>query len=227
MGCNADICIMSLLIFAATEREWQPLRTKLEEQGWEKMAMPPKFICTGPGLTNATFTITRSIIEWKPSMAIQIGIAGSYAETYPTGTAVAIESECLGDTGVWENGHFRDLFDLGLLNADQPPFENSVLPNPYISEWSLPRIPLVKGVSVNEITTRKSDIERQNQKYQAVSESMEGAAFHYAALSLGVPFLQLRGLSNFIGERDKKKWEIEKALEVVSEAAIRFLSDNI
>lgn len=227
MGCNADICVMSLLIFAATEGECLPLRTKLEEQGWGKMAMPPKFICTGPGLINATFTITSSIIEMKPSMVIQIGIAGSYADTYPTGAAVAIESECLGDTGVWENEHFRDLFDLSLLHADQPPFENSVLPNPYVAKWSLRGIPLVKGVSVNEITTRSSDIERQNQKYQAVSESMEGAAFHYAALSLGVPFLQLRGLSNFIGERDKKKWEIGKALEQVSDAAIRFMSDNI
>jgi futalosine hydrolase len=227
MGCIADICIMGLLIFAATEREWQPLRTKLEEQGWGNTSMLPKFICTGPGLTTATFTITRSIIELRPSMVIQIGIAGSYAESYPIGTAVAIESECLGDTGVWENEQFKDLFDLDLQHADQPPFKNRLLPNPYLAKWSLDGIPLVKGVSVNEVTTRASDIERQNQKYQALSESMEGAAFHFAALSLGVPFLQLRGISNLIGERDKKKWKIEKALEEVSEAAIRFLSQNI
>ena len=218
---------MSLLIFAATEREWHPLRTKLEEKGWTKTAVPPKFICTGPGLTNATFTITRSIIELKPSLALQIGIAGSYADSYPTGTAVAIESECLGDTGVWENENFKDLFDLGLLNADQPPFENRMLPNPFLKKWTIDGIPLVRGVSVSEVTTRTADIERQNQKYQAVSESMEGAAFHYACLCLGVPFLQLRGLSNSIGERDKRKWEIEKSLDKVSEAAVRFLSQNL
>jgi futalosine hydrolase len=41
---------------------------------------------------------------------------------------------------------------------------------------------------------------------------MEGAALHYVALMEKIPFLQLRSLSNFVGERDKNKWLMKEAI---------------
>ena len=49
-------------------------------------------------------------------------------------------------------------------------------------------------------------------KYNPVTESMEGAAFHYVCLKQKIPFLQLRSISNYAGERDKSKWDIEKSI---------------
>ena len=43
-------------------------------------------------------------------------------------------------------------------------------------------------------------------------ESMEGAALHYVALQEKIPFLQMRSLSNFVGERDKTKWVMDVAI---------------
>jgi futalosine hydrolase len=42
---------------------------------------------------------------------------------------------------------------------------------------------------------------------------MEGAAFIYASLSEGIPFIQIRAVSNYIEERDKTTWDLEKALK--------------
>ena len=41
---------------------------------------------------------------------------------------------------------------------------------------------------------------------------MEGAALHYVCLCEKIPFLQLRCVSNYVGERDKSKWEMTEAI---------------
>lgn len=41
---------------------------------------------------------------------------------------------------------------------------------------------------------------------------MEGAALHYVCLIEKIPFMQIRSLSNFVGERDKSKWRMKEAI---------------
>jgi futalosine hydrolase len=43
-------------------------------------------------------------------------------------------------------------------------------------------------------------------------ESMEGAALHFVALHQNIPFIQMRSISNWVGERDKSKWKIKEAI---------------
>jgi futalosine hydrolase len=42
---------------------------------------------------------------------------------------------------------------------------------------------------------------------------MEGAALHYIGLSARIPFIQIRGISNLVGERNKKHWRIAEAMD--------------
>jgi futalosine hydrolase len=42
---------------------------------------------------------------------------------------------------------------------------------------------------------------------------MEGAALHYVCLQENIPFVQIRSVSNYVGERDKTKWKIQEAIE--------------
>jgi futalosine hydrolase len=50
-------------------------------------------------------------------------------------------------------------------------------------------------------------------KYNADVESMEGAALHYVCIQKNIPFLQIRGISNQVGERDKSKWQFKEAIQ--------------
>ena len=43
-------------------------------------------------------------------------------------------------------------------------------------------------------------------------ESMEGAAFFEACLAAGVPFAEIRAVSNAVGEEDRSRWNIPLAL---------------
>jgi futalosine hydrolase len=46
---------------------------------------------------------------------------------------------------------------------------------------------------------------------------MEGAAFHYVCLMKQIPFIQIRSISNKVGERDKRKWKMKHAIERLKE----------
>jgi futalosine hydrolase len=52
---------------------------------------------------------------------------------------------------------------------------------------------------------------------------MEGAALHYTCLMENIPFIQLRAVSNFVGERDKNKWKMKEAIAVLNEKLRRIL----
>jgi futalosine hydrolase len=52
----------------------------------------------------------------------------------------------------------------------------------------------------------------------AVAEGMEGAGVAAAALRHGVPFGEIRAISNAVGPRDRDSWQIPRALEALGRA---------
>ncbi len=50
-------------------------------------------------------------------------------------------------------------------------------------------------------------------RYQALVENMEGFALAWACLQMGVPFLELRCISNLVGSRQKIDWDMQGALQ--------------
>ena len=54
-------------------------------------------------------------------------------------------------------------------------------------------------------------------------ESMEGAAFFYVCILEDLPFIELRSVSNEVGERDRSKWNITLALDSLNKANKKLL----
>jgi futalosine hydrolase len=52
---------------------------------------------------------------------------------------------------------------------------------------------------------------------------MEGAALHYVARMEKIPFIQLRSMSNYIAERNKKKWNMKEAIRNLNEELVKLL----
>lgn len=169
---------------------------------------------TDVGLTAATFSITRLAITLQPDVIIQAGIAGTFRTTFTPGEVMLVQNECLGDLGVQENTNWKDVFQLGLSNPHELPFENGGLPNPFLHHFSFLQLPAVDAVTVNQISTDAATIGRiQQHNPTAILESMEGAALHYVARQLGIPFIQIRAVSNRVGERDKSLWHFSAAID--------------
>jgi futalosine hydrolase len=124
---------------------------------------------------------------------------------------------------VTENKQWKDLFDLKLDSANDAPFEKKSLPNNFLNQYNLLKLPTKKGVTINTITTEKKIIERYRTKYKAQIESMEGAALHYIGRDLSIPFIQIRAVSNYVGERNKAKWKMQEAIYNLNETVLQYL----
>lgn len=198
---------MQLLLCAATEFELQPTIDFIRN---EKIS-GVKILISGVGMTATTFSLAKSIYSQRPDFILQAGVGGCLNEKLPLSKIVLVENENIGDVGVEENGNFKNLFDLNLLQRNSFPWNNGKLSN-NIDVLKTTGLTIVDGVTVNEISTNKSRIDYYKTRLNASVESMEGAALHYVALQEKIPFLQMRSLSNFVGERDKSKWVMQVAI---------------
>jgi len=195
---------MKIFVAAATIAEIEPLI--------ESAHLPPhKLIITGVGALAAAYSLTKLIHEEKPDLIIQAGIAGAFKENF-LGEVCIVKQDRFADVGVQENGQWHDVFDMGLTNKDEAPYSNGWLVNSHdiINKVALP---LVSSITINEITTNNTRIESLKSKYRPEIESMEGAALHFVCLQEEVPFIQLRAVSNYVGERNKSKWEMPLAIK--------------
>ena len=220
---------MNVLLAAATSAEIEITKQFLEKDNFRINKHQVEILITGIGGIAATYNLVKSIECKKPGYIIQAGIAGSFNSETRLGTTVCVCEEIIGDLGAEENNEFRDLFDLGLMKENDLPFMGRVLKNPFVTEQSGLGLSLVRSISINEITTKKSRIELLRRKFKPEIESMEGAAFHYVCLCEKIPFIQIRSISNYVGERNKEKWNIELAVENLNAKiihALQLLSTN-
>ena len=204
---SPTFAFMKILIVSATEMEIEPANVQL------KNFTNISFHITGVGMLAAAVSLTKLALTLKPDLIIQVGIAGCFDTSIKLGNVVLVKDEILGDTGVEENGEWKDLFQTKFIAPNDAPFTNCRLINQHLSEYNKLQLPAVTALTVNEITTRAERIEQLKALYYPLIESMEGAALHYVGNVLNIPYLQIRGLSNYIGERDKSKWKIKEAVE--------------
>jgi len=211
---------MHILLAAATMVEIQPTIDALGQQVTRKDG--PAILITGVGGIATTWSLMRQFDSERPDLVIQAGIAGCLTGNRP-GEVFAISEDRLADLGVWENEGFHSLFDMGLTQENDFPFSKGRLINPYHRLLALTGLEAVGGMTVNEITTDTHRTHWYQQNTNAVVESMEGGPLHYVCLQEGIPFLQLRSVSNAVGMRDKTKWEIGLAIACLNEQLIRII----
>jgi futalosine nucleosidase len=216
---------MYILLTAATSFEIQPAINFLAERDSIIGDHQFEILITGIGSMSTAYWVTKAITKRKPDYMIQAGIAGSFSPQHPPGSLVMVREEICGDLGVEENSAFKDIFDMGLPQITTP-YTGRELVNIYIEKFKSHQLPCVKAITINEISTRVERIQQLQQKYAPVVESMEGAAFHYVALMEKIPFMQLRAISNTVGERDKTKWKMKEAIDKLNNKLIDIIRSD-
>lgn len=215
---------MRIVITSATTAEWMPSFVNVNELYTGKSSrIKLQFYQSGVGLLASAVAITRLAIEERPDLIIQAGIAGSFSKKYAPGQIVVVNNEILGDTGVEEKGVWKDLFDMKLEKSSYHPFEKRKLPNPWIKQYNLLNLSIVDGLTVNQVTTQPTRIAALKKKYGAVVESMEGASLHYVGRETGIPFIQIRSISNYVGERDKSKWLLKESIKGLNKVLLDYV----
>lgn len=215
---------MYILLTAATYNEINTTIEWIRSNNGSVHRHEVEVLITGVGSTAAAYALTRQLMLRTPELVVQAGIGGSFDERLAPGSLAFIDEEVFADLGVNDADEFHDLFDLGLAASDKKPFTERMLVNPYIDNWQRFGLPFVRGATINCISSTVEEAERIKKKYHPIIESMEGAAMHYACLMEEIPFIQLRAISNFVGERDKSKWKMREAIELLNDRLMKILA---
>lgn len=75
-------------------------------------------------------------------------------------------------------------------------------------------------VTSSRVSGLQEEGEECRRRWGAIAESMEGAAAAHVCALYGVPFLEVRGVSNMVVDRDRASWRVEEAIEVASAAVM-------
>jgi futalosine hydrolase len=215
---------MKVVITAATDVELNSIKGKMNDlfiNGSTNLKI--SFHTSGVGMLSAGYSMAKLIFEDKPDLLIEAGIAGSFDSAVTLGKVVVVKEELIGDMGVEEDEIFIDFFDMKLSNGNDFPYINKKLINPWLPQFNLLRLEEVTGLTINQISSDKKRIDQLRTKYNPLIESMEGAALHYVCLQTNVAFIQVRAISNYVGERDKDKWELTKALENLGNTIVKYI----
>lgn len=167
-------------------------------------------LITGVGTPSAMYHLQKRLQQIDYDMVIQAGIAGAFSNNLELGETVIVKKDTFGDIGMEEKKIFKTIFQSGFADENEFPYEEGWLinKNKIIDEINLKK---VNAVTINKVT---DDILQKEQlgSFHADIETMEGAALHYVCLQENVPFLQVRSISNYVGERDKTKWKMKDAI---------------
>lgn len=163
----------------------------------------------GTGKVAAAVALSRSLATHVPDHVVAFGVAGAYpGRGLAVGDVCLVGTDALADEGVRDEQGFRDLAELEL--GEIGPFRaDRVLTERYAQ---LLGAPVVTGATVSTCSATDAASVEIAARTGAAVETMEGAAIAAACAAAGVPWVQLRAISNLTGDRLKAGWELERAV---------------
>jgi futalosine hydrolase len=136
-----------------------------------------------------------------------------------------VTSDCVADLGAEDGDAFLTIQQLGLLGDNEFPFQRGRLVNtapPALR--GLSKLRAVSGITVNTVHGSEPSIACVVERFSPDVESMEGAGFMYACLIHGVPFAQVRAVSNVIERRNRAAWKLDVAINELGAATWELLT---
>lgn len=183
-------------------------------------------LVTGVGMVATAARLARRLAQAPPDVVLNVGICGAFTRNLPLGAAVHVISDSCSELGVEDGPAFVPATDIGLLAPDEAPYTAGRLVNPAPpSSATLAALPRVTGITVNTVHGDEASIARLRAHIAPDVESMEGAAFMYACLTAGVPFAQVRAVSNYVERRNRAAWAIDAAFDTLSRVTAAILGD--
>jgi futalosine hydrolase len=179
---------------------------------------------TGIGQVNAAHSATVIMEHFRVRLIINIGVGGACPGSgLNIGSVAVATKEIYGDAGVADSEGCRSFRKTGIpLISDGKKM--------YFNEFPLDRelaikviksithsslhIPSIKAGNFITLSASSGTDERARgleKRFKAICENMEGAALAHICRIYKIPLLEIRGISNIAGVRDKRKWNLDLA----------------
>ena len=198
---------------------------------------PVAFLESGIGVANVAQALGVALESLEAHCVIQMGIGGAYPHSglVPGDLALATQ-ENYGDLGVITPEGWRPADEIGIPVVEtHRPFYNTFPLDPGCvsrcvsilesTNWEkgTPKIRSGPFVTVQQCTGRTEVGEILVDRFDAVCESMEGAAAAHICTLYERTFFELRAISNRVEDRDRDAWDIPLALGRSQEAVLHLL----
>ena len=223
---------MRILLVSATDAEIAPLvaglrftsehsqRIKQYSHGAHEIDV----LTTGVGMVATAAWCSRALAQASYGLALNAGVCGSFDRAIALGTTVHVVSDRIAELGAEDGEAFLTIQEMNLPGENEFPFTAGQLVNAKPpANTALSALPSVTAVTVNTVHGDDRSIAAIVQRFNPQVESMEGAAFMYACLVQGVPFAQVRAVSNAVERRNRSAWKITEAIDALARAARNIL----
>jgi futalosine hydrolase len=189
----------------------------------------------GMGKVNAAHAATLLLARYGPEALVIFGIGGAYPSSGARiGDVVLAKEEIAGDEGVLTADGFKDTEYMGIPLLKTT---TSVIFNVYPSSERLLKASLQSlmirqdsrqvhagtFITLSACTGTAVRADELEKRYNGLCENMEGAAAAQVAAYHQVPWLEVRGISNLVEDRDLEKWDIPRATDAAQNAVLRIL----
>lgn len=200
-----------VLVVVATPGEAERLRD-----------LPARVCVSGIGAVNAALATQDAIRDERPDLVVSAGIAGAYPAGGLQPGDVAVSSEMIyGALGAMDGERFLDLAHLGFSLL--PGVHNHLRAWEGAADWAArahaalqpqgSRALLGPILTLETVTGSAAAARAVQARFPgALAEAMEGAGVAHAAYREGLAALEVRGVSNFVGPRDRAAWRLPQAL---------------
>ncbi|KWV34601.1 futalosine hydrolase [Micromonospora rifamycinica] len=209
-----------LLVLTAVPAEAEAVRAGLADP-----TVTVRAVGVGPAVAGATTARLLALAEaaGRPYRAVvSAGIAGGFAGRAPVGGTVLASRSVAADLGAESPGGFIPLDELG-MPAELLGAGPTIEADPALLgrlRAALPEAVVGAVLTVSTVTgTTASTAALADRHPDAVAEAMEGYAVAVAAAQAGIPFAELRTISNPIGPRDRDGWRMREAITALTGAA--------
>jgi len=196
---------------------------------------PVLALVCGVGVVNAALALGNALARGDVSGVLNLGVAGSFdLAAHPLGCVRLVEAETWPEYGLLFSGQCAaDARGLGFaLNGAAPGDADAIFER---LAWDAPAelarmglepcgCPRAASLTVSGVSADPERAQALAARFGAGLENMEGFALGYAARLSGLPFAQLRAVSNAVGARPPQCWDLPGALAALGAAAQQILA---
>jgi futalosine hydrolase len=191
----------------------------------------------GMGKVNAAHAATLLFTQFRPTVLILFGIGGAYpASGAEVGDIAIAREEIAGDEGVLTLDGFKDTeyISIPLARAAGSSFFNCFPASEMLLTQAHTAVTRVMDsrrihtgtfVTLSTCTGTSNRAAELDTHYHGLCENMEGAAAAQVATLHNIPWLEIRGISNIVEDRNLNKWDIPQAAEAAQTAVIAILNE--
>ncbi|WP_319780919.1 futalosine hydrolase [Maridesulfovibrio sp.] len=180
---------------------------------------PGLLLVTGIGVINTAFALGRALAGSEVSMVLLAGVAGTFnAKDFPLCSACVVKREIWPEYGLKKDGLVDPKglgFSLAEIDGKQVWNEVDLCFGKSLVDSGLDRfenLPEAVSLTVSGVTATAEGAAAYIEEYGADLENMEGFAAAYVCALVGVGLCQVRTVSNLVGSRDSKDWDLRGAL---------------